>query len=60
MSIVVKTPSSVVHQVAGCEGCEKHWEDYKTAGAKARQHTRSTGHKTWVETGTAYWYEARP
>lgn len=49
----------VIHQVAGCDGCLETWEYYKTAGRYARKHTQKTGHKTWVETGTAYQYEVK-
>lgn len=55
--MVIRTPSGVVHQVAGCEECLLTWEYYKTAGKLARQHTKQTGHTTWVETGTTYYYK---
>lgn len=56
MSTATKTPSHVQHQIAGCNECGWSDEWYKAAGRRAKAHTAKTGHKTWVETGTSYYY----
>lgn len=53
---VKRTPSRVIHQIAGCYECNIRWENYKNAGRKARYHTQKTGHETYVETGSTYIY----
>jgi len=43
---------SVVHCVANCSDCGWEETDYQTAGRKAREHAKKTGHEVIVETGT--------
>ena len=42
---------SLVHVIAECKNCDKHWEDYMTGWAKARRHAKRTGHHVVVELG---------
>lgn len=51
-----KTRSGVIHQEAGCNKCGWQNSHWRHAGRLARRHTQNTGHKTWVETGTSYYY----
>jgi hypothetical protein len=41
----------LVHAIADCTVCGKHWENYLTAQKNAAQHTRKTGHKVIVDLG---------
>jgi hypothetical protein len=45
------------HMVAVCRGCEKMWDNYKTASAAARRHAEETGHVVNVERCQAWTYK---
>ena len=42
---------SLIHAVADCTVCGKHWEDYLTAQKRASEHARKTGHKVIIDLG---------
>lgn len=50
--------SNVIHQIAQCIDCGKKWEDYRDCKAQkqAYAHAKSTGHRVFGETGTAWDY----
>lgn len=47
---------SLIHFVADCMVCGKHWEDYLTGQKLAAEHARKTGHKVSAEEGYAVTY----
>lgn len=52
----MKAQTKIIHQVASCMVCGKHWEDYNNARKKAYAHAKKTGHRVRGETGTAFNY----
>lgn len=42
----------IIHRIAHCENCDWQEEGYKLAMKKAKQHSKETGHKINIETGT--------
>lgn len=56
---VEKTRPGTTHVLATCRNCQKIWDDYKTADAKARQHAESTGHTVNVEHAQFWTYTPR-
>lgn len=42
---------ALVHVIADCKVCGKHWEDYLTAQKLAAAHARKTGHKVIADLG---------
>ncbi len=53
--------SYVIGQIAGCDECDKRWEDYNRQKARkaAYAHAMKTGHQVWVETITAIVYNRK-
>ena len=41
----------LIHAIADCTVCGKHWEDYRTAQKKAAAHAAKTGHKVIIDLG---------
>ena len=48
----------LIHAIADCTVCGKHWEDYMTAQKLAAAHARRTGHKVIVDLGYVVEYGA--
>ena len=42
---------ALIHAIADCVICGKHWEDYLTVQKLAYAHARKTGHKVIVDLG---------
>ena len=42
---------ALIHAIADCTVCGKHWEDYLTAQKKAATHAKRTGHKVIIDLG---------
>lgn len=42
---------ALIHVIADCKVCGKHWEDYRTAHKQAAAHARKTDHKVIVDLG---------
>ena len=41
----------LVHAIADCTVCGKHWEYYLTAQKLGKAHAKKTGHKVTVDLG---------
>ncbi len=46
----------LIHAVADCKTCGKHWSNYKTARKQAREHSKKTGHETHGEEAICFSY----
>jgi hypothetical protein len=42
---------ALVHFVADCKVCGKHWEDYMTGQNLASEHAKKTGHRVMADLG---------
>lgn len=49
--VVRATRKALIHAIADCVVCGKHWEDYLTAQNRAAAHARRTGHKVMIDIG---------
>jgi len=51
---------SLIHVIADCTVCGKHWENYLTAQKLAAAHARRTGHRVIAELGYVIEYGRKP
>ena len=45
------TRKALIHAIADCTVCGKHWEDYMTVQKNAAAHAKRTGHRVIVDLG---------
>jgi hypothetical protein len=43
-----------IHAMAGCDDCGWRYDDWETAVKASYDHTKNTGHITWLETGYSF------
>lgn len=53
---VAKSRPGTTHVLASCCGCDKQWDDYRSADDSARQHAEQTGHRVKVERAQVWTY----
>ena len=49
----------LIHAIADCVDCKKHWENYLTAQKLGAAHAKRAGHKVIVDLGYVVEYNGR-